>query len=349
MRIPVSCQLALTKLIVVIGLAAVVPPALAQARAATPIEQSEQLIRQGNQLRSVGDDQNALPMFEKAVELNPTPRTWALLGLVEKALGRWSEADRHLTDALKAQQDPWIQKNVVVLEKTLADAKRQVARIEITGEPAGAEVLVNGRPVGKVPLAQPIRVNAGTVDVELRAPGYKSALRTVAVVGLQYQPVVIRLEPVAQASGDSSSGPLPPLVSPGSGADTAGRQAWRPWAVGGALASAALGVGIGVYGVSNHERKVAEFNKNCAVKEGGVIVNEMTGARDPKCNSLHATYTNAKTMAFIGFGAGAALGATALILYLTTPDGGSGAVASRALPVCTAGPGELGIGCTLRF
>ena len=82
--------------------------------------------------------------------------------LVEKALGRWAEADRHLTDALKGGQDPWIHKNLTVLEKTLAEVKRQVARIEITGEPVGADVLVNGRPVGKVPLPHPVRVNAGS-------------------------------------------------------------------------------------------------------------------------------------------------------------------------------------------
>ena len=161
---------------------------------------------------------------------------------MEKALGRWAEADRHLTDALKGGQDPWIQKNVTVLEKTLAEVKRQVARIEITGEPVGAEVLVNGRPVGKVPLPQPVRVNAGTVDIELRAPGYKPTLRTVAVVGLQYQPVVIRLEregsggqrcaaPAGRWSPVAGDGRRSPAISRGGHGSSAARWPAPRWAL----------------------------------------------------------------------------------------------------------------------
>jgi hypothetical protein len=345
-RPPAFHRLTLTVLLGLTG--ALLAPA--RAGAATPAEEAEALVRQGNQLRSAGDDQNALPLFEKAVQVHPSYRTWAQLGLVEKALGRWAEADRHLTDALKGGQDPWIQKNVTVLEKTLAEVKRQVARIEITGEPVGAEVLVNGRPVGKVPLPQPVRVNAGTVDIELRAPGYKPTLRTVAVVGLQYQPVVIRLE--REGTGDSSASP-PPGGGPLSLGMDADRpvQPWRPWAVGGALAGAAVGIGVGVLGAVNHDQKVTDFNKYpCAEAPDGSIVNKNTGVKDQKCANLRASYKNAKTMAIVGFTAGAALGATALVLYLTTPSGGGGGETAMATaPVCAAGPGLVGLGCTLRF
>jgi hypothetical protein len=323
---------------------------LAPARAsAGPAEEAEALVRQGNQLRSAGDDQSALPIFEKAVAVHPSPRTWAQLGLVEKALGRWAEADRHLTDALKGGNDPWIQKNVTILEKTLAEVKRQVARIEITGEPVGADVLVNGRPVGKVPLPQPVRVNAGTVDIELRAPGYKPTLRTVAVVGLQYQPVVIRLE--REGSGDSAA-PPPAGGGPLSlGADSdRPAQPWRPWAIGGAVAGSAVGIGVGVLGALQHDQKVTDFNKReCAEAANGTIVIKSTGVKDQTCANLHTGYKNAKTMAIVGFTAGAALGVTALILYLTTPGGGASETAMVNTPACSAGPGVVGLGCTLRF
>ena len=336
-------------LVVLFGLTGAARVAPNTAWAATPAEEAEALVRQGNQLRSAGDDQSALPLFEKAVQVHPSPRTWAQLGLVEKALGRWAEADRHLTDALKGGQDPWIQKNLAVLEKTLAEVKRQVARIEITGEPVGADVLVNGRPVGKVPLPQPVRVNAGTVDIELRAPGYKPTLRTVAVVGLQYQPVVIGLE--REGTGDSAAAP-PAGMSPLSlGTDT-GRapEPWRPWAIGGALAGSAVGIGVGVLGALQHDQKVSDFNKRpCAEASDGTIVNKMTGAPDQNCANLRASYKNAKTMAIVGFTAGAALGVTALILYLTTPDAGGGSETAMAAPLCAGGPGQVGVGCTIRF
>jgi hypothetical protein len=323
------------------------------AWSATPAEQAEALVRQGNQLRSAGDDQSALPIFQKAVDIYPSPRTWAQLGLVEKALGRWADADQHLTDALKGGQDPWIQKNVRILEQTLAEAKRQVARIEITGEPAGAEVLVNGRPVGKVPLPQPIRVNAGTVDIEMRAAGYRPTLRTVSVTGLQYQPVVIRLEREGAASPGATESP-PGAVSPlaigaGPGAEGAA-QPWRPWAIGGTAAGGAIGLGLGILGVVQHDQKVTDFNKRmCQEGPGGTVVLRSTGLKDRTCSSLYADYKNARTLAIVGFAAGAALGATSLILYLTTPSSGSGSETALSAPLCTAGPGDLGIGCTLRF
>jgi hypothetical protein len=337
-------------LVVLFGLTGAAQLAPGTAWAATPAEEAEALVRQGNQLRSAGDDQSALPLFEKAVQVHPSPRTWAQLGLVEKALGRWAEADRHLTDALKGGQDPWIQKNLTVLEKTLAEVKRQVARIEITGEPVGADVLINGRLVGKVPLPQPVRVNAGTVDIELRAPGYKPTLRTVAVVGLQYQPVVIRLE--REGTGDSATSP-PAGMGPLSLGSDAGRapEPWRPWAIGGALAGSAVGIGVGVLGALQHDQKVTDFNKRpCAEALDGTIVNKTTGMKDQTCANLHASYKNAKTMAIVGFTAGAALGVSALILYLTTPDGGGGSSeTAMATPVCAGGPGDIGLGCTLRF
>ena len=328
-------------LVVLFGFTGAAQLAPDTAWAATPAEEAEALVRQGNQLRSAGDDQSALPLFEKAVAVHPSPRTWAQLGLVEKALGRWAEADRHLTDALRGgNQDPWIQKNLAVLEKTLAEVKRQVARIEITGEPVGADVLVNGRLVGKVPLPQPVRVNAGTVDIELRAPGYKPTLRTVAVVGLQYQPVVIRLE--REGTSDSAAPPPAGMGPLSLGSDAGGAaQPWRPWAIGGALAGSAVGIGVGVLGALQHDQKVTDFNKRpCAEALDGAIVNKTTGMKDQTCANLHASYKNAKTMAIVGFTAGAALGVTALILYLTTPDSGGGSSeTAMATPAVRRGTG----------
>src|SRR5262249_56752766 len=57
-----------------------------------------------------------------------------------------------------------------------------VGQLTITGEPAGAEVMVNGQSVGKLPLA-PLHLGKGDVEVELRAPGYESGSKTVSLAG----------------------------------------------------------------------------------------------------------------------------------------------------------------------
>ena len=101
----------------------------------------------------------------------------------------------------------------------------------------------------------------------------------------------------------------------------------------------------------NHDQKVTDFNKRpCAEAPDGSIVNKTTGMKDQTCANLRASYKNAKTMAIVGFTAGAALGVTALVLYLTTPPWRRGRETAMATgPVCTAGPGQVGLGCTLRF
>lgn len=156
--------------------------------------ESEALITQGNELRRTGDDQGALPLFRRAYEVAPSPRTAVQLGLVEMALSRWADSEEHLSEGLKARTDSFIKKNRRVIEESLRTVKRRVGSVEIAGEPAGAEVLVNGRAVGRLPMPDPVRVGEGLVQVDVRARGYKLGSRTVTINGGQHQPLVIRLE-----------------------------------------------------------------------------------------------------------------------------------------------------------
>lgn len=296
----------------------------AVARAASPSEQEiEALVQRGNELRRSGDDQGALPLLEKAYALAPTPRTAVQLGLVEQALGRWAEADLHLTNGLKATKDPWIQRNRSIIEDALGRVKVNVARVEITGEPVGAEVLVGGRPVGKVPLGEPVRVSAGSVDVELRAPGYRSMLRTLTVAGGQYQPVVIRLERVAKDGTPlGAAGPHPP--SAGELGATPSGTSGRVWATRGAWAGAALGLGLGTAFAISHHRQVEDFNdRNCVVTPGGMILRREqrgggeVGVPDSDCVDRAARYDRTRTYEIVAFAVGGAFVATALVLHFT--------------------------------
>ena len=242
---------------VLAALLALVPLLSPGPATAAPRDEAERLIEQGNALRKAGDDEGALPVLQKAYQVSPGPRTAAQLGMVEWALLRWVEADDHLTEALKgSDNDPWLRKHRSDLELSLAKVKKQVSRIEITGEPEGAEALVNGRSVGRVPLTSAVRVPAGSVDVELRAPGYKPLLRTLVVTGGQYQPVVLRLE--REVGGPTASGGTAGQVEAERDEDAAPDRpgSWRKWTVATAVAGAAIGVGVGAYGALRHDSKV---------------------------------------------------------------------------------------------
>ena len=149
------------------------------ARAASASSKADALVNQAVELRRNGDDQGALALLLQAYGLGHAPRATGQLGLCEQALGRWADAEMYITEALKAESDPWVKKNRRTLEDALVIVKSHIARVEIQGEPPGAEIWVNGTLAGKLPLAAPVRVSAGEVEVELRAPGFVREAKTM--------------------------------------------------------------------------------------------------------------------------------------------------------------------------
>lgn len=154
---------------------------------------SEALTKEATALRRAGRDAEAVKKFKMAYDMDPAPRSAGQLGLCLQALGRWSEADEKLAEAISATQDPWIRKNRDTLKESLEVVKTHVGRIEVIGEPAGALVTVNGQDIGPIPFPDAIPVNEGIVDVELSATGYQRAQRSLTISGGSYQRLVLRL------------------------------------------------------------------------------------------------------------------------------------------------------------
>jgi hypothetical protein len=174
--------------IAIAGLLLVAIPALAAKPSAAD---AENYIRKGNELRRLGRDQQALPMFQRAYDVAPSPRTAAQLGLCEIVLGYWMEADSHLTEAVAGHSE-WIEKNRATLESSLRQVQKQIGEVFVTGSPTGATVSVNGRNVGTMPVPA-LRMPAGQVRVEVTAPGYRERTANVILVGESQERVMIHL------------------------------------------------------------------------------------------------------------------------------------------------------------
>jgi len=173
-----------------------------QSRAmASGPSKAEQLIYEGLELRRAGQDSDALPKFEEAHRITPTARAAAQWGLCLQAVGRWSEADVRLSEALKSKKDPWIIKNRQILKDSLEQVKTKVARVEVNGGPDGATVLINGYDVGRYPLPGAVPVNAGNLDIEVVKAGFKRGYRSITIAGGQYERLVIRLEEQSNNAG----------------------------------------------------------------------------------------------------------------------------------------------------
>jgi hypothetical protein len=148
-------------------------PAVAQEIANTsPEDSGDDLISSGLALRKLGKDRDALALFDRAVAVHPTARAVAQIALAHQALGEWVVAAIGLEQALRLDDDPWIVRRRAQLEGSLDAVRAHVGSIEIESNVQGAEVFVDGVSFGRLPFESPLRVVAGALTLEVRAPGY---------------------------------------------------------------------------------------------------------------------------------------------------------------------------------
>jgi hypothetical protein len=222
-------------------------------------EDADTLLRQGVKLRKENKDREAFELFQRAVGIQKTPRALGQLGLCEQALGLWAKAESHIKEALDAAGDPWIKKNRSTLEESMRAIDAHLGSLEIWGDPADAEVLFDGRPVGALPATGPIRVEIGQITVTVRAKGYADTIRTIDlkagdslrenVILIAAAPAPITPPVALVAPAPTATEQTPSLVAqPGS---TAGEASDRPvyarwwfWTAIGAVAAGGIAAAI---------------------------------------------------------------------------------------------------------
>jgi hypothetical protein len=354
-----------------------------RAEAADPAE-VETLIRQGVELRQHRDDQRALPLFQKAYTIAPTPRTAAQLGLAEVALGYVIDAERHLQESLAATHDPWVKKNRTVLETTLRRVQARIGQVVVGGRPKDAEVRLNGTVVGRLPLATPLRVGEGPANVEVEARGYKKARYSLAVTGgrqtavdveLEAEPAVLtpppgsnqqlptlaathaRVPADAVAGGGSSRLEPPPVAvaqgeSPADaeGAPNTGASVARPaaWVL---ATGAAAGLGFGIFETLSWSKAKSEFENHTKIgaQPQRPAVHDcgtsVPGHGGPGCDALYESASHAKNLLILGYAVGGALAIGSAVLFIVSAP--VEPETSRAL-ACLPFAG-LGASCRLSF
>ena len=263
----------------------------------------DKLIRQGVEARRRQDDATALNFFQQAYALHHSPRAAAQMGLAEIALGRWPEGAYHLEEAIAARSDPWIQKNAKSLEDMLLRAQREVGRLEVLGSPAGAEVVIGGAVLGTLPLDKPIRVRAGDVQFQLRAPGYIPETRAVHVPAGELTRETVTLSALLPPSA-----PLP--VAPGPSASIV-----RPVAPEEPPTTPHAGAALRTTGLILTSTGVVAIGAGVALglkaRSTGTDASQ-AGKFDPSAETAGYRYEN---LQWVGYGVGAALLAGGVITY----------------------------------
>jgi hypothetical protein len=93
------------------------------------------------------------------------------MGRALQALNRFPEALTKL-EAFQAVASPELLAKVPKLGQLILDLRKQVSTLKVAANVPDARVLVRSTVMGKLPLAEPLRLTAGQAEIEVEADGY---------------------------------------------------------------------------------------------------------------------------------------------------------------------------------
>jgi hypothetical protein len=298
----------------------------------------EAALRRGTELRRTGHDDAAMAEFRAAYEQRHTPRTAALYGLVAQATGHWIDAERLLREALSAPDDAWVTRNRASLEDAQRTVSRHVGTLDVQSNVAGASLEIDGRSVGSLPLAEPLRVLVGALTVTVRAPGHVSIERRVSIEPGVVSREVFDLSPVTTTVSVTISQPATPPATqvavstpPVVAAPVDRGASLRSLGYGG-LALGGITMVLGATGLALRESSANSYNTECPPPGPGLSA---------RCASFLDTETTWGTVGSVLLPLGAVVTAASAVLFWR------GASLRTTSFVCAPGVGS--VGCAVRF
>jgi hypothetical protein len=197
-----------------------------------------QLVREGLQEFSAGNFVEARTLLERAHALRPSARTLRGLGLVAYELRQYVRAVRELEAAIAARENPLTPEQVVEARSAIEKARRYIAIVVLSVQPAHAELRLDGQRVAPGEH----RLDAGEHAVHAEAPDHRAHEKTFAVVGGQRLELPIALAELAPSAALPGPAPLESRAQGAAAADEGG-SAW-PWVVVGTGGALAAGGGV---------------------------------------------------------------------------------------------------------
>jgi hypothetical protein len=169
----------------------------AQASEPTAEERAGKLRDQAFAALSARHYAEAADRFREAWELGRDFMDICNLGRAEMDLGRWREAAEHITICVKVI--PESQKPVFSerFERFQRQAYAKVGALSITANVPGADVFVDDKIVGKIPLDRLIFVDPGSHKVRVSVPGYEDSAREFQVAAGESMTWDVDLKPAA--------------------------------------------------------------------------------------------------------------------------------------------------------
>lgn len=321
------------------------------ALAADESPETEALLRRGIQLRREGNDEAALNVFLEAEAHSPSSvRVLLHVATAAQAASKWLIADEYLKKAARHENDPYYQRYRAEIEEVRAATAQRVGLFRAVGEPKGAQVSLNGQPVGTLPMETPKAIEAGTYVLEVTMPGYYRLRRPISVPGAVLTRETVELNARSAAGGD---GPDEAGAGAPSGAGVmpeAERGFWQsPWLTWTFVGVGAAGLATTGVALLIRENAAERWNDEtrCLDRE------DLDRPRIDVCGDSRDKIDSAEQLAIIGGVVGlVGLGAAITHWLATSDDSDPNAAARRGgAPAArmTCGPGFLSVSCSGTF
>lgn len=316
------------------GLAGAQQPQPAVNPVTAAMDKADELYRQGNEAYKQNKLKDAYGFYRDAWNLKKSYDIAGNLGAVELAINMPRDAAEHLLHSLRqfpANGKPEARDKT---RQRLEEALKQIGTVFIKVSVDGADVLIDGRSIGKAPLEQEVFVEPGGRKVEAKIDGYEPASQTLQVGKGTTHQVSLKLKKTA---------PPPPV------AVTPTRPSWTVpvIVVGASLAAASFGTGIGLFVASGAkgseaDEKLAELKRT----HGAIPCPAAPGCSEVKdLRADHDTFHNVAIGTFVLGGVFAA--ATVSSVFLLGPKRSKTEPEVRVAPA--VGPTSRGLFVTGSF
>ncbi len=291
-----------------VALAASALPATARAEGAETSARAADLYRRATHLYASKRLDEAEPLYREAWELQQSYEIASNYGALELELGKPRLAAELLGRAVSQFPVRGRPEERAALEARHAEARKLLGALRMKVSAPGAEVLVDGRAVGRSPLPAEVLVEPGTHVIEARLAGNVDAHLSLAV---------------PRGSTFTVNLPLAPPPAPR-------KLRAVPLLVGAATGVAALAVGGALVGVAEKKSGDADTLHASLAAAG-----QSCALASPQCSQLHAASSSADTfgntgLALFGVAGAAAVGTLTYVLWPSLRPGSGRAPDVRA-------------------
>lgn len=206
-------------------------PGAPQAEAVTSAEQTRQVeaarahFFRGVKYYEAGDFRWSLLEFRRAFELSQNYRILYNLARVSHELNQYADAIVAYEKYLRLGGNEIEAGRRAEVERDLDMLRARTARLQLTVNVDGAEIVVDNRAIGKSPLHEPIAIDAGEHHLSVRLGGYElQEKRIVAAAGdALKEEIVLRKATEAAPAGPPSQARASLRTSPASSSPAADR------------------------------------------------------------------------------------------------------------------------------